>query len=262
MATIRRPVPASNSAWDCVVHAADSVCQTASAYLNGRFVFTFTNTAKRTVKLHLAEDVDASERGKGKGSEGRADYFLTVPPGAEGVEVPMASSRLRVTAGFFHPEMGTYEVFWESRPFAYEPGCTIAIAARHSVDVNRFHVDVWPGAPLASSPEVAKALPAAASGTLRQAGLGSLRLFALPAPPQANGLAKADLQIFSLKGKDWVSGNVSKELPDGSIEIGNGSKVWVVNPREQASLVRFPAFADGSGSTIGSKASIRVMDSE
>mmetsp|Transcript_136443 Transcript_136443/g.436634 ORF Transcript_136443/g.436634 Transcript_136443/m.436634 type:complete len:213 (+) Transcript_136443:206-844(+) len=212
--------------------------------------------------MHLTEDADGSEKGNGTGSEARADYFLTVPPGAEGIEVPMAFSRLRVTAGFFHPEMGTYEVFWESRPFAYEPGCTIAVAARHSVDVNRFHVDVWPGAPLASSPEAAKGLPAATSGALRQAGLGSLRLFALPAPPQANGLSKADLQIFSLMGKDWVSGNVSKELPDGSMEIGKGSKVWVVKPWEQAPLVRFPAFADGSGSTISSKASIRVMDSE
>eukprot|EP00444_Apocalathium_aciculiferum_P059726 CAMPEP_0183599674 /NCGR_PEP_ID=MMETSP0371-20130417/179553_1 /TAXON_ID=268820 /ORGANISM="Peridinium aciculiferum, Strain PAER-2" /LENGTH=240 /DNA_ID=CAMNT_0025811743 /DNA_START=8 /DNA_END=726 /DNA_ORIENTATION=+ len=240
MATMRRPVPASNSAWDCVVHAADAVCQTASAYLNGRFIFTFANTAKRTVKMHLTEDADGSEKGKGAGSEARADYFLTVPPGAEGVEVPMAFSRLRVTAGFFHPEMGsyevfwesrpfkgkgagsearadyfltvppgaegvevpmafsrlrvtagffhpemgTYEVFWESRPFAYEPGCTIAVAARHSVDVNRFHIDVGPGAPLASPPQSAKVLEAPASGAdLRQAGQGSLRLFALPPPP-------------------------------------------------------------------------------
>mmetsp|Transcript_136441 Transcript_136441/g.436628 ORF Transcript_136441/g.436628 Transcript_136441/m.436628 type:complete len:215 (+) Transcript_136441:206-850(+) len=214
--------------------------------------------------MHLTEDADGSEKGNGTGSEARADYFLTVPPGAEGIEVPMAFSRLRVTAGFFHPEMGTYEVFWESRPFAYEPGCTIAVAARHSVDVNRFHVDVWPGAPLASPPQSAKALEAPASGAdLRQAGQGSLRLFALPPPPpQAKGSANFALQIFSLKGKDWVSGNVSKELPDGSMEIGKGSKVWVVKPWEQAPLVRFPAFADGSGSTISSKASIRVMDSE
>jgi len=172
----------------------------------------------------------------------------------------LTSNRLRITAGFFHAETGTYEVFWESRPFAWEPGSTITMATRHSVDVNRFCVDIWPGAPLAASKEGVGlqgkfAVHQPASGTdLPKAGRASLRLFMMPGAPQGKSAAKEEdslslpgLQIFSRDREGWVSGSLSKELPDGALELrGEDSRVWLVKPWEQVSLVRIPALTNGS----------------
>lgn len=41
------------------------------------------------------------------------DYFLTIPVGVAGVEVPMTSEMIVVSAGFYRPEDGAYEVSGE-----------------------------------------------------------------------------------------------------------------------------------------------------
>lgn len=272
MATIRRPAPASASAWDVLKHAADSVCSSAGAYLAGRFAFTFANRTAKTVKMHLAEDLSSSEAADPDGAQ-RSDYFLTVPPGSMGVEVPMPSSRVRVTAGFFHADSGHYEIFWESRSFAWEPGLVINVEQRHSVDVNRFRVDVWPGAPLAVPVDASRAelavqqpcpsrglpfsqAPAVEDSGLRQAGQASLRLLMLPGAPPVLGEdlpALPGLQIFSCGRDGWVAGSLARELADGSLELRDGpSSIYSIKPQDQPSLVRIPALMNSAWSTLAS----------
>jgi len=144
--TICRTAPPSDSVWDQVRHAAGVACQRSEAYLTGQYAFCFSNASARTVKMHLVDD------GPGAGAGDAQDYFLTLPAGSDSVEVPMSSSFVTVTAGFFRPEEGAYEIFWERRRFSWQPGTKLVAKASHSVDANRFRADVWPGAPEAARP--------------------------------------------------------------------------------------------------------------
>eukprot|EP00405_Crypthecodinium_cohnii_P000008 CAMPEP_0194757308 /NCGR_PEP_ID=MMETSP0323_2-20130528/10831_1 /TAXON_ID=2866 ORGANISM="Crypthecodinium cohnii, Strain Seligo" /NCGR_SAMPLE_ID=MMETSP0323_2 /ASSEMBLY_ACC=CAM_ASM_000346 /LENGTH=291 /DNA_ID=CAMNT_0039677191 /DNA_START=82 /DNA_END=957 /DNA_ORIENTATION=+ len=253
-------------------HFAELACKSVGAYLTGNYVFSFANTTKRTVKLHISEDASTAQAGSGVIG---CDYLLTVPPGSTAVEVPASATRIRVSAGFYHAESGLYEVFWTQRPFHWEAGCLITVAPRHSVDANRFHLDVWPGAPLA---EITSA--AAKQGTASEAVVASssksLRLLALPAPPKAleNGqkalpdyrLSSAEeslvlpgLQIFARNAQGWVPQTVSKELQNGTLEVtgggSSGPRCVTLNPEEEPALIRMPPLALLDGTLSPSEAS-------
>lgn len=218
MATIQRP--AAKSTWDFLASAAGA---RLSAFLTGRYTYTFANTAERTVKLHLSDDCAGA-------AGARQDYFLTVPGGASGVEVPMKSDMISVTAGFFHPETGAYEVFWESRRFSWESNATISMGQRHSVDANRLRVDVTPG-----SPEAPRSAPR---------GQGRQALLML-----AGGEAGEAVAVFSRRpgaaAGSWMPGAVSRALPDGTIEVTGERGTWRVQPTQEAALVAIPSIGPG-----------------
>lgn len=150
MATVQRLADKDEgSAWGYWAGAASA---RLSAYLSGQYVFRFSNASARTAKLHLADDRP--------GAAYQQDYFLTIPVGVAGVEVPMTSEMIVVSAGFYRPEDGAYEVFWERRRFSWAADINICIDRRHSVDANRIHEDVWPGAPEVRAVEALAAQPA------------------------------------------------------------------------------------------------------
>eukprot|EP00428_Durinskia_dybowskii_P018297 CAMPEP_0170212184 /NCGR_PEP_ID=MMETSP0116_2-20130129/5709_1 /TAXON_ID=400756 /ORGANISM="Durinskia baltica, Strain CSIRO CS-38" /LENGTH=344 /DNA_ID=CAMNT_0010462721 /DNA_START=19 /DNA_END=1053 /DNA_ORIENTATION=+ len=263
MTTIQRPRPAGDSAWDMMRHIAGAACQSAGAYLSGTYTYTFSNSATRTVKLHLTDDraYDAPQTDKAPQA-----YFLTVPPDSRGVEVPMVSGRIRVTAGFFHADLGRYEIFWESRPFTWEAGVKVSVGTRHSVDLNVFRDDVLPLSSISEETRNSSGLgeehmarrgarvdaveqPIARRD--RTSGRAALRLS--PAEPAAkaaiaNGNADdatdstlSGLVIYTHGASGWVSGTVARELEDGTLEVESGSNRWTLQPQEQVALLPLPA---------------------
>jgi len=254
MATIQRPVAKGQSTWDYLARAAGA---RLSAFLTGQYTYSFSNTTGRTVKMHLSDD----QAGKGAAQ----DYFLTVPAGAQNVEVPMKSDMIVVTAGFFRPEDGAYEIFWENRRFSWETGVSISAANRHSVDANRIRTDVWPGAPeapretttvvargrpqksssllmlpppvmpaLAGQPKASRGMPALEDGKTTAAGdsiAAGFRVFSRRPGGGDSGAA----------GIGWVSCDVTRALEDGSLEVSDaGGSRFRLRPTEEASLIALP----------------------
>mmetsp|Transcript_136038 Transcript_136038/g.434316 ORF Transcript_136038/g.434316 Transcript_136038/m.434316 type:complete len:317 (+) Transcript_136038:87-1037(+) len=256
MATIRRPSKKDQSGWDILGAAGARI----GAYLIGQYNYSFSNASGRTVKLHLVDDTGAP------GGAGRQDYFLTVPGNAEGVEVPMKSNMIVVTAGFFMPEDGTYEIFWENRRFSWESELSICVAARHSVDANRVCTDVFPGAPEVPRGCRGGAPPRGSAGTGQRGG-GQLKMLPDNASPTLEGL-----KLFSLRpkgaggssskagGGEWQSCELKQALPDGSLEVSDshteGSRsLRLLQPLREPSLLLLPPgiIRDFFGSTVGSQ---------
>jgi len=186
MATIQRPM-ANQSTWEYLRRMAGA---RVGAYLSGQYTYNFSNASDRTVKLHLSED----RQGSASQAGGRQDYFLTVPAGASGIEVPMRSDMISVDAGFFRPDLGAYEIFWERRRFSWEANMIVQIASRHSVDSNPLRVDVFPGAPAVAKPRAAPAFGAGARGDGGRSGA------VVPAESTRRPPARQDRAAFPVAG--------------------------------------------------------------
>mmetsp|Transcript_54696 Transcript_54696/g.123064 ORF Transcript_54696/g.123064 Transcript_54696/m.123064 type:complete len:333 (-) Transcript_54696:81-1079(-) len=222
MATLQRYGPQEESLWSRVRHSAGSVCQRGGAYLSGQYQYVFHNETQRTVKMHLQDDLDVAAAKRNAGQR-QSDYYLTLPPQTRNVEIPMRSGMVIVTAGFFHSDRVAYEIFWDSRRFAWEPNSAFAIKPRHSIDVNQFRVDVAP-----QSPE---------------------------APPRKAGVCE-EYPIFTMSGAsthgqttivctcvegEWTPAAVTGVLPGGELQLDNGTFKFVVNPSKQSMLLVQPA---------------------
>jgi len=221
MSTLRRPSDKGQSTWDFLGAAGARL----SAYLVGQYAYSFSNTSGRTVKMHLTDDT-------GRPGDRGQDYFLTVPANAEGIEVPMKSDMIIVTAGFFKPEDGTYEIFWQNRRFSWESDISICACPKHSVDANRICVDVFPGA---------QELPR--GGARARASGQTFRMLMLP-----DTIRNLDgIRVFSRRpgggrsASEWQSSDLRKALPDGSLEVtaDEGSRS-LVQPVREASLLALP----------------------
>lgn len=242
MATIQRPCAKDLSTWEYIRKTAS---ERLSAFLTGQYSYTFSNTADKTVKLHLADDVP--------GTGGKQDFFLTVPARASGIEIPMKCDLISVTAGFFHPTTGTYEIFWENRRFSWESGMTISIGNRHSVDANKFRVDVYPNAA-----EVPKKF--SHKDTYSRDKLHCMHMLMLPGHTRGDNIeagakprVASELTVYSRRlgsgassgtastGSSWIGSSVSRALPDGSLEVSDcDGTTRRVNPAEEVALVALP----------------------
>lgn len=198
-------------------------------YLTGTFVYKFANDSGRTVKLHLSDDES------GVASANRLDYFLTVPAKSEGVEVPMKSGMICVTAGFYRPEDGSYEIFWENRRFAWEQDATFCARAQHSVQSNMVRADVFPGAP-----EVPR-------GTCLQEGKHCFRML------MGETLDLKDVRVFSQRALEGPPDkrkamDLRLALADGSLQLVDEDKQQhCVEPLRHATLMSLPrAFVDAA----------------
>jgi len=256
-----RSAPSGGSAWERLKHSADLACQRGGAYLSGQYTFAFSNESAWTVKLHLVEDVEGTGTRHGTG-QARHGYFLTLPAQTRGIEIPMMAPLVLVTAGFFRPERGAFEVFWERRRFSWEPGLRLTVRSRHSIDANRFHVDVYAGAPEADSwvPNAAYA---------RREPARSMMLL-----PQVPGrtLEGYPAVAYTQVGNQWSAADVTHVLPDGSFFLEDGSFSWLVNPQEQATLMpldwsifdfkrpRSPPRADGGTVPLEPPATVEAQE--
>lgn len=269
MATLMRP--ANRGSWEYLRTAAGD---RVSAFLTGRYFYTFANTTDRTVKMHLTEDA------LGMPVSGKQDYYLTVPAGATGVEVPMKADMILVAAGFFVPQVGAYEVFWEPRRFAWESGCVISVGARHSVESNKYRVDVHPGAK--EVPRTGKTLPYGGSCGGGLDAPRSLRLLMLPEEEHtqkaisAGGTLLKELRVYSQRpgvragavslsvaapsslpgtgstlssgSGSWAGSAVTRAMEDGSLEVQDSDgSLRIVRPEHEVSLVALPAGTTAAG---------------
>jgi len=215
MATLQWASPVSDSLWDSVKHAAGMVCQRSGAYLTGQYQYIFHNQTSWTVKLHLVDD-DPTQKGKANSQCGGQGYFLTLPVGSHNVEIPMKSSLVTITGGFFHATKGCYEIFWDRRRFAWKPSLSIAVQQRHSTNANVFRSDVTPGAELVVQLEQAH------------------EAFAI-FTPSCTLTTQQSLEIaYSCVGGKWRPAAVMDVLPGGLLQLEDGT---VQHPLEQPTLV-------------------------
>mmetsp|Transcript_104863 Transcript_104863/g.224098 ORF Transcript_104863/g.224098 Transcript_104863/m.224098 type:complete len:376 (-) Transcript_104863:90-1217(-) len=264
MATLQRVQPEEGSVWAQMRHAIGAVCHRGGAILTGQYVYEFTNSTGRIVKMHIVADW---QLGACLSSQ---DYFLTMPAHMARMELPMTSSNIIVTAGFYNgPEENAYEIFWERRPFAWEPSAMIAILPRHSVDSNRCRADVlMPGRMAEAVPSLVSGMAAvyrpdymaqqqaaeAAWGPRRKAELLMLPPVgdeggrpALPdaatrvgsiAPKDCSGDGIARFPIYTLTGDGWRCVEIISMAIDGTLEVEDGDgQVRTVKPESEATLL-------------------------
>mmetsp|Transcript_4865 Transcript_4865/g.8466 ORF Transcript_4865/g.8466 Transcript_4865/m.8466 type:complete len:305 (-) Transcript_4865:165-1079(-) len=126
--TIRFNRPTLNSSLeDAFRQTAALVLQRISVAMCGEYNYTFKNTARRAVKVHIMPASGGTE------AEALASSIVVTIPGfCDEFKIPLKSASIMVSAGFERDDNGSCEIFWSLRRFDWEPTIIIQFRPEHS----------------------------------------------------------------------------------------------------------------------------------